>query len=81
MRLPLVEVMVHPWVTVEGTAPLVPYNEPLIDEQLWDKVQILTAIILLYYYIWKSASFYGIQLLENDNRLALHLQKEFSTNT
>lgn len=39
MRLPLLDVMVHPWVTVQGTVPLVPYNEPRNDEQLWDKVQ------------------------------------------
>ena len=35
--------MVHPWVTIQGTAPLVPYNEPLHDEQLWDKVQSYAA--------------------------------------
>ena len=39
MRLPLLDAMVHPWVTVQGTVPLVPYNEPLNDEQLWDKVR------------------------------------------
>ncbi|KAJ7374981.1 hypothetical protein OS493_001708 [Desmophyllum pertusum] len=38
MRLPLLDVMVHPWVTVQGTAPLVPYTERPIDEQLQDKV-------------------------------------------
>ncbi|XP_078355068.1 uncharacterized protein LOC144639659 [Oculina patagonica] len=38
MRLPLLDVMVHPWVTVQGTAPLVPYAEQPIDEQLRDKV-------------------------------------------
>ena len=39
MRLPLLDCMVHPWVTVQGTVPLVPFNEQLYDEQLWDKVQ------------------------------------------
>ena len=38
LRLPLLEVMVHPWVTVQGTAPLVPYSEQPIDEQMQDKV-------------------------------------------
>jgi len=39
LRLPLLEVMVHPWVTVQGTAPLVPYSEQPIDEKLRDKVR------------------------------------------
>ena len=39
MRLPLLDAMVHPWVTVQGTVPLVPYSEPLNDEQVWDKVR------------------------------------------
>lgn len=38
LRLPLLDVMVHPWVTVQGTAPLVPYSEPPIDEKIKDKV-------------------------------------------
>lgn len=39
LRLPLLEVMVHPWVTVQGTAPLVPYTEQPIDEKLHKKVR------------------------------------------
>ena len=38
IRSPLSDVMVHPWVTAYGTAPLVPNTEPLIDERLRDKV-------------------------------------------
>ncbi|XP_068680841.1 serine/threonine-protein kinase par-1-like isoform X2 [Montipora foliosa] len=38
LRLPLLDVMVHSWVTVQGTAPLVPYSEEPIDEKLQDKV-------------------------------------------
>lgn len=41
LRWPLQEVMVHPWVTVQGTAPLVPYSEQPIDEQMQDKVGTL----------------------------------------
>ncbi|XP_022799841.1 serine/threonine-protein kinase par-1-like isoform X2 [Stylophora pistillata] len=37
IRSPLSDVMVHPWVTAYGTAPLVPNTEPLIDERLRDK--------------------------------------------
>ena len=38
LRLPLLDVMVHPWVTVQGTSPLVPFTEQPIDEKIQDKV-------------------------------------------
>lgn len=60
MRLPLLDVMVHPWVTVQGTSPLVPFIEQPIDEKIRDKVshwrkKLNTTILFL-----RSVAFYLI---------------------